>query len=182
MRDLVTEPYAETVDLEGRGSQVLKYEDSSLPLFWQNTCVVQFIKFCLVGGSGLVMDMTFLLVLADPRFLALNITLSKICAAELALVNNFILNELWTFRRRSLPCAGFLWPQGRLGIRKLPWADLLRRFLLFNAICGVGIGMAVLLLHVFHTWLGWNLYVANFSAIILVTFWNFGVNARLNWR
>jgi len=58
---------------------------------------------------------------------------------------------------------------------------LLRRLLLCNAICGVGIGLAVALLHVFHTWLGFNLYVANPLTISVVTLWNVGINAKYNW-
>ncbi len=40
----------------------------------------------------------------------------------------------------------------------------------------------VLFLHVFYTWLNINLYIANFLAIVLVTFWNFWMNAVFNWR
>jgi hypothetical protein len=43
-------------------------------------------------------DFGVLFVLADPRMLALNVAISKVCAAEVALVNNFVWNELWTFR------------------------------------------------------------------------------------
>lgn len=39
----------------------------------------------------------------------------------------------------------------------------------------------MLLLHLFHTWFEWNLYASNLLAIGLVTFWNFGMNARFNW-
>jgi putative flippase GtrA len=127
----------------------------------------QFLKFCLVGGSGTVVDMTVLYVLADPRSFGLNVELSKICAAEVALVNNFAWNEMWTFKD-STPGQAF--------------RSRLRRLVVFNAICGAGIGFAVLMLHVFHTWLGWNLYCSNLLAIGMVTIWNFGMNARYNWR
>lgn len=111
--------------------------------------------------------MAVLFLLADPRTLALNLSLSKLSAAETALLNNFVWNELWTFRTRT-PHA-----PGRGGV--------LRRLLFFNAICGVGIFLAILLLHLFHTLLGWNLYLSNLLAIGLVTAWNFGLNARFNW-
>lgn len=128
----------------------------------------QFVKFCTVGGSGVVVDMTLFCLLADPRFLALNVTFSKILAAEAAMISNFTLNELWTFRQSGSE-------NNRLGA-------LLRRFLLFNAICGIGIGLAVLLLNLFYSGLKWNLYLSNLLAIIMVTFWNFGMNTRFNWR
>jgi dolichol-phosphate mannosyltransferase len=126
-----------------------------------------------VGGSGLFVDMGILFLLADPKCLGLNITVSKVIAAETAMINNFVWNELWTFRH------------SRSDIRHSSFdlrSGLLRRFLLFNAICGIGIALAVLLLHLFHTFLGWNLYLSNLLAIILVTCWNFGMNARFNWQ
>ncbi len=135
----------------------------------------KFIKFCLVGGSGLCVDMGVLFLLADPRVLGLNIALSKICAAEVAMINNFIWNELWTFRESSVAAQR----KGEVGPSR---KGLARRFLLFNTICGIGIGLAVFLLHVFHAWLGWSLYLSNFIAIVLVTFWNFALNAQFNWQ
>ena len=128
---------------------------------------LQFVKFCIVGGSGVVVDMSVLCLLADPRYLGLPLVLGKACAAEAAMTNNFLWNEVWTFRQ----------PHGTPGRQSARW----RRFFLFNAICGMGIVLAIALLEVFHRWLGWNLYVANLVAIILVTFWNFGINARFNW-
>ena len=49
-----------------------------------------------------------------------------------------------------------------------------------KAVCAVGIGLAVLLLHMSYAWLGLNLYVASFMAILLVTLWNFWTNAMFN--
>jgi len=129
--------------------------------------VVQFVKFCIVGGTGVLVDMTVLFLLADPKTLALNITLSKFIAAETAMLNNFVWNEVWTFSAKHVVDNHKGWFQ---------------RFLRFNAICGVGILLAVILLHFFYTLLGLNLYLSNLAAIVLVTCWNFGMNARFNWR
>jgi hypothetical protein len=40
-----------------------------------STRFLQFTKFCLVGGSGVLVDMGILYLLADPSRLGLNITL-----------------------------------------------------------------------------------------------------------
>jgi dolichol-phosphate mannosyltransferase len=136
--------------------------------FLSSPRLIQFIKFCLVGGSGVVVDMTVLFLLADPRYLGLSLSVSKIVAAEAALTNNFLWNELWTFK-----------PAANSAHKHQGW---FRRLLAFNAICGIGIGLAVILLHTFHSWLGWNLYLSNLVAIMLVTCWNFGINARFNWH
>ncbi len=143
----------------------------------------QFIKFCLVGASGTVVDMAVLYLLADPKSLGLNVTISKFCAAEMALINNFVWNELWTFR----PSAPFRYGGAASSPVSQPLGSLalqgsLRRFLGFNAICGAGIVFAELLLNFFHALLGWNLYLSNLLAIGVVTLWNFGMNARFNWR
>ena len=149
---------------------------------WQAERFQQFAKFCVVGTSGLFVDMGVLFLLADPKCLGLNVSLSKVCSAESALISNFIWNELWTFRS-PFPLAGPkrvkpLNPKGS----PFNHGRVLRRFVLFNAICGIGIGFSVLLLHLFHDTLGWNLYFANLLAIIVVTFWNFVMNARFNWN
>jgi dolichol-phosphate mannosyltransferase len=128
---------------------------------------MEFCKFGLIGASGLAVDMSFLFLLTDPRFFGLSIVLSKLCAAEVALINNFIWNELWTFRRFQKEAARPI--------------DVFRRLLLFNAICGVGIGFAVFLLQLLHDWLHWPLYLSNLLAIGIVTLWNFSLNARYNW-
>ncbi len=145
---------------------------------------VQFTKFCIVGGSGVVIDMGILYLLADPSRLALNITLSKICAADVAMINNFIWNEIWTFRIRypHRGEGGCKPVQVETHLTKTNARNsLLCRFVLFSAICGIGIGLAVPLLHLFHAWLGLNLYLANLLAIVLVTAWNYCANALFTW-
>ncbi len=147
----------------------------------------QFVKFCLVGGSGVVVDMTVLHLLA--RWCGWNVSLSKVCSAEAALLNNFLWNEVWTFRGVD---GGGIKPgwvsdrgQGSAGAspaRAHGRADVARRLGRFHAICGVGIGLAVFFLHLFYGWLGLNLYAANLLAILLVTLWNFWLNALFNWR
>lgn len=83
------------------------------------------------------------------------------------MLSNFVLNEVWTFR-------GFGSSMG------LGWG-LFRRLLKFQGICGAGIGFAVLLLNLFYGHFGFNLYAANLLAIVLVTLWNFWMNALFNW-
>lgn len=58
----------------------------------------KYVKFCLVGGSGVAVDMLVLHALASPRWLGWDLTLSKVLAAEVAICNNFLWNDVWTFR------------------------------------------------------------------------------------
>jgi dolichol-phosphate mannosyltransferase len=127
----------------------------------------RFIQFGLVGGTGVLVDMTVLFLLADPRTLGWNLSLSKAIAAEIAIVNNFIWNDLWTFRDRSAILTG--------------WRARSNRFGKFNLICLAGIALNILILNVEVHWLPINVYVANFAAIFLVSLWNFGMNLKFGW-
>jgi dolichol-phosphate mannosyltransferase len=128
----------------------------------------KYLQFCLVGGSGLAVDMLVLILLASPAFWGWNLMLSKAIAAEAALVNNYIWNEAWTFRDM------------RIGQNR--WRQRLARLFRFNLICLAGIGLSVLLLDLQASVLHINLYLANFNAIVLVSFWNFLLNLKFGWK
>ncbi len=83
------------------------------------------------------------------------------------MLSNFFLNESWTFRS--------------FGRDVVSGSNLLLRLLRFQVICGAGIALAMVLLNLFYRYLGVNLYAANLLAILLVTFWNFWMNALFNW-
>jgi dolichol-phosphate mannosyltransferase len=121
-------------------------------------------SFCVVGGSGVLVDMAVLGLLAAG--LGWNLSLAKVVAAETAIINNYAWNNLWTFR-------------GRAGVGWSGWLAGLGRF---NLICLAGIGWSVLLLNVGVYGLGLNVYLANGIAIVLVSLWNFWLSERFGWR
>ena len=128
----------------------------------------RFARFCLVGLSGVVVDMLLLFLLSDPKMLALGLTRSKIVAAEAAIVNNFVWNDAWTF--------------ADLVGGKNSYSKKFHRFLKFNSICAMGLALNVVLLNIQFNWLGMNRFVANGTAILAATFWNYLINKRLGWR
>ncbi|WP_069790796.1 glycosyltransferase [Cyanobacterium sp. IPPAS B-1200] len=128
----------------------------------------RFIRFGMVGFTGVFVDMTILYLLSDPSTLQWNLTLSKIIAAEFAIINNFIWNDRWTFKDFSQ------FRQGKL--------HTLKRFLKFNLICLVGLFINVVILNLIVNFIFPNPYIANLSAIALTTFWNFWLNYKLNWE
>lgn len=141
--------------------------------------VRRYAKFCLVGASGMGVDMLLLHFLNSPAWLGWNLAWSKALAAEAALLNNFVWNEIWTFRG----LAGAV-PQGGgdgAGRALARWRARLWRLAKFNLICLAGIGWSVLLLYLQVYGLGWNVYLSNFIAIVLVSFWNFGLNLTVGW-
>ena len=136
------------------------------PMVGWSSLVRRYAQFCVVGGSGVVVDMGLIWALADPRGLGWNLTLSKVVAAEVAIFNNFLWNELWTFRG----CGA------RGGVARAA------RFLKFNLICLAGIGWSVGLLNLQVYGRHWGIYVSNLTAIVVVSLWNFWLNAKFGWR
>jgi dolichol-phosphate mannosyltransferase len=52
----------------------------------------------------------------------------------------------------------------------------------FHLICLAGMVWGVVLLRAQVEGLGWNVYLANFLAIVLVSLWNFGLNLKFGWK
>ena len=136
---------------------------------WQ---VKRFLRFGIVGFSGVFVDMILLYLLSDPSSLGWGLTRSKIMASEVAIINNFIWNDAWTFADFAKQQRG--------------WNNRIRRFLKFNAVCLIGLALNVVILNFFFNLLFEDLvygrYIANLIAIAVVTIWNFWFNLKLNWR
>jgi dolichol-phosphate mannosyltransferase len=128
----------------------------------------RFLRFAVVGLSGVVVDMALLYFLSDPASLGWGLTRSKLIAAELAIVNNFIWNDAWTFRD--------------VAKNQMGWRQRARRFAKFQSICLAGVVLNVILLNLQFNLLGMNRYLANAIAIVAVTGWNFWLNLKISWR
>ena len=145
----------------------LQYLRHLVRLRWATLPASRLFRFCIVGGSGVFVDMGLLFLFSDPHTLGWGLTRSKVLAAETAIVTNFLLNDAWTF--------------GDLA-RTSPGAkSKLRRFLGYNLICTGGVALNVLLLNLLFNLAHMNRYLANGLAIVMVTFWNYGLNRKLNW-
>ncbi len=131
-----------------------------------NFPVGRFLRFGFVGLSGVVVDMGILYLLHGV--LGWGLTRSAILAAEVAIVNNFVWNDRWTF--------------GDLARSQRSLGKVLKRFVKFNLLCLMGLVLKILLLNLLFNVLGINEYVANLLAIAAVTLWNFWINLKLNWR
>ena len=130
----------------------------------------RFLRFGLVGLSGVFVDMAVLYLLSDPGTLAWGLTRSKIIAGEVAIFNNFLWNDAWTFADVARSQQGM--------------TARLKRFLKFNVVCLSGLVLNVLLLNlIFNVVFGQQYrYAANLIAIAVVTAWNFWMNLKLSWR
>ncbi|MDF5716374.1 MAG: glycosyltransferase [Rhizonema sp. NSF051] len=128
----------------------------------------RFLRFGLVGLSGLFVDMVVLYLLHDPTTLSLPLTRSKIISGEIAIINNFFWNDSWTFADVTM--------------QQQEWRQRLKRFLKFNLICLAGLVLNVLILNLVFHYIIRNSYIANLIAIASVTIWNFWINLKLSWR
>ncbi|XZN91051.1 MAG: glycosyltransferase [Microcoleus sp.] len=146
--------------------QYIEYLRHLLRLRFARWPMGKFIRFGLVGFSGVFVNMAALYVLRN--FCNLELTRSLIVAAELAIVSNFLWNDLWTF--------------GEISRRQRGNRQRLKRLLKFNTICLMGLILNVLLVNVMFNIFGMNEYLANLIAIVAVTLWNFWINMKLSWR
>jgi len=76
----------------------MNYASKILAWIKQKIFSITFLKFGIVGGSGVVVNYLCFWLLTE--FLRLNHLIASIIATEIAILNNFALNDLWTFRER----------------------------------------------------------------------------------
>jgi dolichol-phosphate mannosyltransferase len=123
---------------------------------------LRFMRFACVGGSGVVVN-TLALYLT-VTFLGWAHVPAAALAAELAVINNFVWNDGWTFR--DSPKARPLW----------------QRLLIFNGVSLIGIGISLTLLWMLTTATHVHYLLANLIGIGVATLWNYGMNTVATWR
>ena len=115
-------------------------------------------KFLLVGGSGVLVNTAALYALHEYAHLA--IPVAAALAVELAIVNNFLWNNLWTFGERSVS---------------------FRRFAKFNFVSLAGLGVTTGTVWVLSSAFNTHYLVANLAGIGLASAWNFVANMLWTW-
>lgn len=122
----------------------------------------EFLKFAVVGGSGVIVNMGCFFLLT--RYAGLKIEYASPIAIEVSILTNFFLNNIWTFRKRNT---------------KVGFAARIFRYHLVTGLAGiVNYGILLLLAKVF----GINDLIANLIGIIIGTFINFFLNSLWTWR
>ena len=146
--------------------QYIEYIQHLLKLRFDLWPVKRFFRFGVVGFSGVFVDLGVFYLLRT--ILGLGLTRSAILSSEVAIINNFLWNDLWTF--------------GDISRRQKGKRQQFRRFLKFNVVCLSGLILNVLIVNFLFNILGINEYIAKLVAIAVVTFWNFWFNLKLSWR
>lgn len=115
--------------------------------------VLKVIKFCLVGGSGMVLDFALTYLLKEK--IKIHRYIANAIGFIFAASSNFALNRFWTFENHNQDVY-----------------QQLGSFLLFSMI-GLGINSFFLF---FFEKRNYHFYVSKFLAILLTTIWNFTSN------
>ncbi len=131
-----------------------------------NFPVGRFLRFGAVGLSGVFVDLTIFHLIRTV--INLGLTRSTILSAEVAILNNFLWNDLWTF--------------GDISRKQTGKRQRFKRFWKFNIVCLAGIIIQTLVVNFLYNNLGMNQYIAKLIAIAVATIWNFWVNLKLSWR
>jgi dolichol-phosphate mannosyltransferase len=122
----------------------------------------EFIKFCVAGTSGVVVNMGGYILLT--RFVGLPLEIASPIAIETSILSNFFLNSVWTFRNREIESY---------------CVTKLMRFHTVAALAGVTNYFLLLLLVKI---LGWWDITANLTGIMLGTFVNYSMNSLWTWK
>ena len=121
--------------------------------------ILKFLKFCLVGFSGMLVDFGFTW-LCKEKF-KWNKYVSNSIGFVLAATNNYIWNRWWTFQSDN--------------------ANIPVEYGKFFVISVIGLGLNNLVIYLLHEKLKLNFYLAKLIAIGAVTVWNFTMNYRFTF-
>lgn len=122
--------------------------------------LIQFVKFCVVGFSGTIIDFGLTYLLKEK--LQANKYIANSFGFVAAATSNYILNRIWSFHSKS--------------------PDIGEQYMLFMGIALLGLlinnGVIYLLTKIFHL----NFYVAKVIATGVVTIWNFALNYWITFQ
>lgn len=114
---------------------------------------IDFVRFGIVGGCGFIINTVFLTVFY--RFLHLPLVISQLIAAEIALLFNYTLHNLWTyksmFRNRR-------WLKGLLIFHGSSWTGIL-----------ITTTILVFIVNVLH----FNYLIGLTAGVATAMFWNY---------
>ena len=119
-------------------------------------------KFGIVGLSGIVVNLVLL-----QAFLMAGLSgyIALFFAIAIAILNNFLWNDLWTFRTSSRRADTSMWQ--RLGFF----------YVISAGGAAINYGIALLLIQ----GIGMNIFLSDLIGILVGFSWNFLINRRMTW-
>jgi putative flippase GtrA len=125
-----------------------------------NELVFKFIKFALVGFSGVFVD--FGITWVGRERLKLNQYAANSAGFLAAVISNYVLNRIWTFHSND--------------------PAIVVQFGKFAVVALVGLGMNNLIIYLLNGKGKLNFYVSKLAATGIVMIWNFGANYLFTFR
>lgn len=114
----------------------------------------KFIRFCVVGFSGMVIDFSTTFLLKEK--VKVNKYIANSTGFILAASSNYIWNRFWTFHSEN--------------------NHIVTEYLSFIVISLIGLALNNLIIYILSDKLKFNFYFAKLVAIGIVTIWNFIMN------
>ena len=138
--------------------------------------LMRFIKFCLVGGSGVIVNYgLYWLLTRFAGFTPIDDiaaggiasgNLAMVISIETSIITNFLLNNYFTFADRKARKAGAFF----------------RALLNFNLICVIGGLIQIGVANLFAVIIGVNDLIAVLIGIAVATLWNYFLNNWWTWK
>ncbi|MFR5870399.1 MAG: GtrA family protein [Alistipes sp.] len=115
---------------------------------------LQFIKVCVVGGTGVVVDFGITFLFKEK--LKLNKYIANSLGFMAAASTNYLLNRWWTFRSHD--------------------PEVAQQYVQFVGISAIGLILNNIIIYLLNDKARLNFYLSKLIAIGLVTLWNFFMN------
>lgn len=122
--------------------------------YLSRTFLVKFLKFGIVGFSGVFVD--FGITYVCKEWFKIQKYVANSIGFIMAASSNYFLNRTWTFKSQN--------------------PDVATEYTEFFIISLVGLGIANLIVFLIHGKLKYNFYLSKLFAIGMVTIWNFFAN------
>ena len=126
-----------------------------LQSFFTEAFLLKFIKFSLVGFSGVFVD--FGTTFICKEILKIQKYVANTCGFVLAATTNYFMNRVWTFHSTN--------------------PNIMLEFSRFFFIALIGLGMNLLIIWTMTGKFKVNFYVSKLIATLVVVLWNFLINA-----
>jgi putative flippase GtrA len=123
--------------------------------FFTEAFLLKFVKFCIVGLSGIIVD--FGITFLSKEILKIQKYISNALGFSIAATTNYMLNRVWTFHSHN--------------------PNVTVEFSRFFIIALIGLGINLLIVWAMSGKLKVNFYISKLVATFIVTAWNFLINA-----
>lgn len=127
---------------------------------FDNVFIWKFVKFCVVGFSGMVIDFGTTWLLKEK--IKVNKYIANSTGFILAASSNYLFNRFWTFHSENPRIAN--------------------EYMSFILISAVGLAINNLIIFLLNEKMKLNFYLSKLFAIGVVTIWNFFMNYMITFR